>query len=57
MEKIPEVVAAVEKAKVEIDTYRKAVGLAPKFEAVKAEPIEDVKPIERPIEEPKPIEG
>jgi hypothetical protein len=45
VEKIPEVVAAVAKAKVDIDTYRKAVGLAPKFEKV-AEPIEEPKPIE-----------
>ena len=46
MEKIPEVVAAVAKAKTDIDAYRKQVGLQPKFEAVKAEPIEEPKPIE-----------
>jgi hypothetical protein len=37
----PVIVAATEAAKVEIDTYRKAVGLAPKFEAVKAEPVKE----------------
>ena len=38
----PVIVKATEDARVEIDTYRKQVGLAPKFEKV-AEPIEEVK--------------
>jgi hypothetical protein len=36
----PVIVAATEAARVEIDTYRKAVGLAPKFEKVVEKGIE-----------------
>ena len=43
----PVIVKATEDAKIEIDTYRKSVGLTPKFEKVAevAEPIEEVKEI------------
>jgi hypothetical protein len=45
VEKVPEVMAAVAKAKVDIDAYRKAVGLAPKFEVPK-----EVEPVAEPKE-------
>lgn len=40
---IPEIVAAVEVAKIEIDTYRKAIGLAPKFEVAMIEEAIEIK--------------
>jgi hypothetical protein len=53
MEQNAVVKAEVEKAKTSIDTYRKSVGLAPKFEVAKLEPIEEVKPIEEPKDLPQ----
>ena len=36
-----EVIKATEKARVDIDTYRKSAGLAPKFEKVAEKPVEE----------------
>jgi hypothetical protein len=41
----PAIVAVLSAGQIEEDSYRKSLGLTPKYEKV-AEPIEDVKPIE-----------